>query len=583
MVNHNQQQEGIKERDGCFRSGCPRRWAHEYPYFDKGRDDEYFQYGTGCSMMYKERTKKRAHMSVRNGASHTVKVQMTVDELQEWHRFKEINSRHIPTTEMAVVSADVCSNSSHLAKHKYNCTAAQWLIDSGASNHMANSYNEFSDYAPDFKRQSVKLADGSTQSVMGSGTVMCNSNITLPSVMHVPSFPIKLLSVSCITCELNCAGIFLPTRCLFQELGSGRILGTGTMRDGLYYLDKDVSPLVAAILSSSPLEEFLLQHRRLGHMSFPILGQLCPNLYNKVKKENLVCDACQFGKQTRSSYVSSDNRSDTPLQVIHSDVWGPSGASSLNGYRSFVTFIDYCTRVTWVYVLMNKSDVFECFVDFHNMIKTQYNASVKVLRTDNGTEYVNKEFDEYLSSFGIIHQTTCPGTSEQNGLAERKNRHLLEVTRCLMMEMNVPKFLWTEAVMTAAYLINRMPSRMLDYKTPIECLKGETSYVVPPKVFGCVCFVKDYRPSVGKLDSRALKCVFVGYSGKQKGYKCWCPSERRMFVSMDVVFRENEPYYGEPVDLTGVFPNLFFDDASDAHMETGEERQKNTMMLLQEV
>jgi hypothetical protein len=218
---------------------------------------------------------------------------------------------------------------------------------------------------------------------------------------------------------------------------------------------------------------------------------------------------------------------------------------------------------------MNKSDVFECFVDFHNMIKTQYNASVKVLRTDNGTEYVNKEFDEYLSSFAIIHQTTCPGTSEQNGLAERKNRHLLEVTRCLMMEMNVPKFLWTEAVMTAAYLINRMPSRMLDYKTPIECLKGETSYVVPPKVFGCVCFVKDYRPSMGKLDSRALKCVFVGYSGKQKGYKCWCPSERRMFVSMDVVFRENEPYYGEPVDLTGVFPNLFFDDASDAHMETG--------------
>ena len=139
-----------------------------------------------------------------------------------------------------------------------------------------------------------------------------------------------------------------------------------------------------------------------------------------------------------------------------------------------------------------------------------------MLITDNGTEYVNKELDEYLSSYGIIHQTTCPGTSEQNGLAERKNRHLLEIARCMMFAMNVPKFLWSEAVMTAAYLMNRMPSRVLGYKTPIECLTGDTTYVVPPKVFGCTCFVKDYRPSVGKLDPRALKCIFVGYSSKQK-------------------------------------------------------------------
>uniref|UniRef100_A0A8R7V940 Integrase catalytic domain-containing protein n=1 Tax=Triticum urartu TaxID=4572 RepID=A0A8R7V940_TRIUA len=354
---------------------------------------------------------------------------------------------------------------------------------------------------------------------------------------------------------------------------AGNISNTGSMRDGMYYLDDNMSPTVADVLSHSPLEEFLLHHRRLGHMSFVILGQLYPNLYNKISKENLVCDACHYGKQTRSTYVSSDNRSTVPLQTIHSDVWGPSGVLSLNGYRSFVTFIDCCTMTTWVYVLKNKSDVFECFRDFHNLIMTQYNACVKVLRTDNGTEYVNKEFDEYLSSFGIIHQTTCPGTSEQNGLAERKNRHLLEITRCIMMAMNVPKFLWSEAVMTAAYLMNRMPSRVLGYKTPIECLTGRTTYVVPPKVFGCVCFVKDYMPSVGKLDPRVVKCVFVGYSGKQKGYKCWCPSEKRMFVSMDVIFREQVPFYGEPDDLTDVFPDLFSSDVSDLDNGTGGEKE----------
>ncbi|WVZ90773.1 hypothetical protein U9M48_037041, partial [Paspalum notatum var. saurae] len=138
------------------------------------------------------------------------------------------------------------------------------------------------------------------------------------------------------------------------ELGTGRRLGTGRMHDGLYYLDNSASPTVAAVMSSSPHEEFLLLHRRLGHMSFAILGQLYPNLYNKIRKERLACDACQYGKQTRSTYVASGNRSDVPLQIIHSDVWGPSGVVSINGYRYFVTFIDCCTRTTWVYVLRNK-------------------------------------------------------------------------------------------------------------------------------------------------------------------------------------------------------------------------------------
>jgi hypothetical protein len=207
--------------------------------------------------------------------------------------------------------------------------------------------------------------------------------------------------------------------------------------------------------------------------------------------------------------------------------------------------------------------VFECFKNFHNLITTQYSACVKVLRSNNGTEFVNKEFDGYLSSHGIMHQTTCPSTSEQNGLAARKNRHLLRIVRCLMFAMNVPKKLWCEAVMTATYLMNMMSTRVLDYKTPIKCLTDKNTYVVPPKVFGCSCFVKDYRPSVSKLDPRALKCIFVGYSGKQKGYKCWYPSKRRMFVSMDVVFREHEPYYGGLVDLTVVFPDMFANESVD--------------------
>jgi hypothetical protein len=188
------------------------------------------------------------------------------------------------------------------------------------------------------------------------------------------------------------------------------------------------------------------------------------------------------------------------------------------------------------------------FKDLCALIKTQHATTVKILRSDNGTEYVNQDFDKFLALNGIEHQTTCVNTPEQNGVAERKNRHLLEVARSLMFTMHVPKFLWSEAIKTATYLINRMPLRVLGYRTPTECLFGSNDFVVPPKVFGCVCFVHDYRNSVGKLDPRALKCVFTGYPLSKKGYRCWCPSERRFFESSDVTFREYEPYYGSSCD-----------------------------------
>jgi hypothetical protein len=129
-----------------------------------------------------------------------------------------------------------------------------WLIDSGASRYMASSYENFVDYSPDLKRQSVRLADGSSQTILGSGEVMCGPSMPLLSVLHVPSFPINLLSISCITRELNCDALLFPTWCLFQELGTRNILGTRIMRDGLYYLDDKRSHVVAAILSQSPLQ-----------------------------------------------------------------------------------------------------------------------------------------------------------------------------------------------------------------------------------------------------------------------------------------------------------------------------------------
>jgi hypothetical protein len=166
-----------------------------------------------------------------------------------------------------------------------------------------------------------------------------------------------------------------------------------------------------------------------------------------------VCDACEFSKHTRSTYSVVGLRSCEPFILIHSDVWGPCPITSVCGTKWFVTFID--CFMTWIYMMKHKSEVIKCFQDFHKMVNTQFSKKIQIIRSDNGTEYINNEFEAYLSEQGIVHQTTCPVTPARNGVAERKNRHLLEVARSLML--NVPKFLWSEAVMMAAYFINRLP------------------------------------------------------------------------------------------------------------------------------
>ncbi|CAL9000577.1 unnamed protein product [Prunus brigantina] len=173
----------------------------------------------------------------------------------------------------------------------------------------------------------------------------------------------------------------------------------------------------------------------------------------------------------------------------------------------------------------------------------QFSAQLKVLRSDNGTEFMNSNLSQYLSSYGVIHQTSCVGTPQQNGVAERKNRDLLEKTRSLMLQMNVPKKFWSQGVLTAAYVINRLPSRVLDYKSPLEVLKGRKIDLSHLRIFGCVCFVHIQGLHRDKFDSRAAKCFFMGYSSTQKGYKCYDSRTRKIIISRDVVFDETCSFF----------------------------------------
>lgn len=139
-------------------------------------------------------------------------------------------------------------------------------------------------------------------------------------------------------------------------------------------------------------------------------------------------------------------------------MFGDLPLQSLFGFPYFVTFFDDYSRTTWVYLLKTKSDVFSAVKSFVHMVSTQFDVKIHTFRSDNGTKYLLGGLSSFFDESGIGHQTTCPGTPEQNDVAERKNHHLLEITRALMFTINVPRTLWFEALQTADFLMNRMPS-----------------------------------------------------------------------------------------------------------------------------
>lgn len=263
-----------------------------------------------------------------------------------------------------------------------------------------------------------------------------------------------------------------------------------------------------------------LWHLRMGHP----LDNALHNLNSEFSLDSSHCETCCYSKQQ-------------VFELVHFDVWDNAPVDSRDGFKYFVTFIDNKSRTTWLYLLTYKSEVLKVFQEFCSMVHTQYGCHIKILRTDNGIEYTNHPFESFLKSLGIIHQTSCVGTPQQNGVAEW---NLLEVTRALLFHGNFPKTYWSYAVLSSYYLINRLPSKILRCKSPMEVLVGRPVDISHLRIFGSICFVHFSR---GKLDPCARKCVFIGYFSVKKGYKCFDPSIKKVYISHDVVFDEDHMFF----------------------------------------
>lgn len=420
-----------------------------------------------------------------------------------------------------------------------------WIIDSGASHHMTGQLECLTN-VHSILECFVGLPNGEETVATKEGTVVLNGRLTLTNVLCVPSLHCNLLSVSQLLKDSNYIVQFSNKFCLIQDHTSRTTIGAGEQKEGLYYL-KEMAK-VAAIKTNKGFS-FDLWHRRLGHASLKIL-QMLPNV-GPSRNKNLctqACDICLRAKQSRDSFPISENKAAAIFQLIHCDLWGPYRTPTFCGARYFLTIVDDYSRAIWLYLLVDKTEVSRCLHQFLAMVARQFNTQVKTIRSDNGTEFTCMR--PYFHDHGIIHETSCAGTPQQNGRVERKHRHILNVARALRFQAHFPIQFWGECALAACHLINRTPTVILGGKTPNELLYGKPPSLEHLRVIGCLSYVHNQNHKGDKFAPRSRKCVLVGYPYATKGWRMYGLELGIFFNSRDV-FCENEfPFAARTTSLS---------------------------------
>ena len=293
----------------------------------------------------------------------------------------------------------------------------------------------------------------------------------------------------------------------------------------------------------------MLWHKHMGHISKQRIERLITQgILDSLDMSDFdICVDCIKGKMTNKRMTGA-NRCSNVLELIHTDICGPFPTASWNGHTYFITFIDDYSRYGYLYLIHEKAQALEVFKIFKAVVENQLGKKIKAVKSDRGGEYYGRydgsgeqrpgPFAKYLSECGIIPQYTMPGTPSQNGVAERRNRTLKDMVRSMISHSSLPNSLWGEALKTAVYILNRVPSKAVN-KTPYELWTGKKPSIRHLHVWGCLAEARPYRPNERKLDSRTVSCYFVGYPERSKGYKFYDPSSRSFFEMSNAKFIED--------------------------------------------
>ncbi|GJT36330.1 retrovirus-related pol polyprotein from transposon TNT 1-94 [Tanacetum coccineum] len=392
----------------------------------------------------------------------------------------------------------------------------EWIKDSGCSKHMTGNQKLFSSYKA-YNGGNVIFGSNLRGNIIGKGTIS-NDSLKIDNVEHVDNLRFNLLSVGQI-CDNKC-------RVTFSEHDSeitkdGKVIGRGIRKKGLYVMKLGNKPKDQICLATID-ENSTLWHRRLGHANMRLIQSLASkelvrNL-PKLKFDQHFCDACKIGKQAHASHKAKNIVSTTRcLELLHMDLFGPSVVRSYEGNRYTLVIVDDYSRYTWTRFLKDKTEAFDQFEIFSKKIQNQLGCTIVSIRTDHSREFDNEvQFGEFCNANGITHNFSAPRTPQSNGVVERKNRTLQEMSRTMLNEQSLPQKFWCNAVDTSTYILNRILIRAILGKTPYELLRGR-------------------KPTLDYFR------VFGSYSQNSKAYIILNKHTRKVEESLNVTFDETPP------------------------------------------
>lgn len=417
-----------------------------------------------------------------------------------------------------------------------------WILDSGATQHVTGDKDFFTSLDRSYADK-IEVANGQLVNVIGKGTgklLFTNQEgkvtpVELCNVLYAPKVVGNLISIRQLILS-DFSVNFSKNFC--EIMKNGKQIGFIHSTGNLYRL---YEPHKIHALTEHNDNCIHTWHRKMGHRD--------PEAIKKMYSEgflddlNIVdcgikmsCDTCMKGKLTRLPFPKqSSSESKYPLQLIHTDVCGPMQTMTPSGKRYMVTFIDDYSRYTHIYLLTHKYEVSDALKAYLTLVKNKFDRKVKLIRSDRGGEYLSTHLRKYLVNEGIQTQLTASYSPQQNGVAERKNRTLMEMARCMLIDAGLPNKFWGEAVVTANFIQNRVLTRQKKL-TPYELWNGEKPSVKNFRVFGSKCFVHVPPQKRQKLDNTGIEMIFLGYDEQSKAYRCYNSVSRKVIISRDVRF-----------------------------------------------
>ena len=436
-----------------------------------------------------------------------------------------------------------------------------WIADSGANKHMSHNFQWFSSYTPLPSETSwpITAIAGHQCYVAGTGTIKILVQlphkveiVLLEKVLYVPELQCNLFSTTLMATKHAIHFIGTQTYCHFVK--HNEILFTGRLIQEMYILDftvilPPVQSLYTAAYGNIPAKEehhtLQLWHHRLGHLHFDMIKKMAQNgavtgLHLTTQTTSELCSACQFGKMKRQSFPASHFRTyaSHPGDLIHGDICGPMSQPSKGGSLYFILYRDDSTGYRFVFCVTRKAEALTCFQQVFKTILRDTGRTISTLRTDRGGEFSSNAFLTYLTENNIRRELTNSYTPEQNVVAERSNRTIMEGVRSSLYHSQLPLSFWAEAVVYIVYTFNRTCSRVHGNHTPFELYTGLKPSLSHHRPFGCPVYVYIPAPLRKKLDAKSRRGIFVGYSEESKGYRVWDSTKHQIVTTRDLVFDE---------------------------------------------